>query len=254
MDFATRLLWKYSSRANFHNLFVAIWEVGMSKNVSVTPGIRCKAGASWIYQSSKVESNQSDFHLQWYSANLHFFYLLLLSLLVIHNMPALKKKNSHNHKSINRHNTVCIKSRRSVTFNQESQFISKLFSTLHLPRCFVALHCQPRKQLWFDQRQRWICVSWPGIIRAPCVQNELASAAKQKGGWVVISGESILQDRKVADICKDSQLFVLIFYGPAHLFPLCDFEVRPCGIVFTALLTFKADLHTRKTSKYQRGR
>lgn len=82
--------------------------------------------------------------------NLHrafFFLLLSLSLLLIHDASALKKKNSHNRKSINRHNTVCIKSLRSVTFNQESQFISKLFSALHLLHCFVALRCQPRQQL-----------------------------------------------------------------------------------------------------------
>lgn len=57
-------------------------------------------------------------------------------------VSALKKKNSHNQESINRHYAVRIKSRGSLTFSLEYQFISKLFSALHLLQCFVTVHCQ----------------------------------------------------------------------------------------------------------------
>lgn len=73
------------------------------------------------------------------SAEFSLAFPLALYVPLIHS--ALQKKNSHNQESIKRHNAVHIKSHGSVAFSLEYQFISKLFSALHLPPCFVKVHC-----------------------------------------------------------------------------------------------------------------
>lgn len=152
---------KYISRKIFHILRVTIWDAGMRHKTWSTLQSTCnfhllasKNGIQpirisfWILLCKFSLQNPHD-------ARFYFSSLCLL----IHDVPSFKKKKSHNWESINRNNTVCIKSCGPVTFNQESLFISKLFSALHLLHCFVVLHCQSRQQLWFDGRQRWICLS-----------------------------------------------------------------------------------------------
>lgn len=77
-------------------------------------------------------------------------------------VSALKKKNSHNQESINRHNAVRIKSRGSLTFSLEYQFISKLFSALHLLQCFVTVHCQfqTTPMIWPQTEMNEVLIRW----------------------------------------------------------------------------------------------
>lgn len=143
-------------------------------------------------------------------------------------VSALQKKNGHNQESINRHNALCIKSRGSMTFSLEYQFMSKLFSALHPLQGFVTVDSRgPDAAFAFtSDRDEFDCCKAENNLKTLILGTSCILLPKVNNGRVVVVEKPLFRPRRLRYLLRFPPVFFHSKVKGPVCFPCCAFAYK----------------------------